>query len=751
MTENSEKKSLEKLLPGAKIPGQSPVIKRVRSRRFLSLRWKLLVPLMLFALPLAAFAAFGLSQRVLNGQREFQQTRLTADAQAAATASNTLSLTLRRESDRVALTQGIDGRLAADDVPMLHAILQPLAVSADLDYAFIGAQRGGRLVEVAGVQRRDDVYMETRGAALNDYPLIRPMLAGEVASASGMARAVNLGHIIYTATPIRRDGQVIGVAVVGKTLESFSASLLGGLSHMAVYDPAGTLLSTTARTPDAGLALSADTRAAALQTQAERDVQPTYPLRVVELAGQPTDAAYVPLVVEGRVAGILGLFQTNSRWLTIESNRQLISLAFGGLVVGALALTMAAMSLFLGRLGRLTETVQALATGDSGARTGMSATDEIGVLGKAIDQFASRSRLQQEMLETSLREQRRETAQLSAILTAIPDGVVVQDVQGRIVFMNVTARDLLGQNVPKELMPVIPDKDKLGAVLAPGIRAMGDAQQMVVDGKTLHLQAAAVLAAKGQRIGTVIVVRDHSQDVQREKKRAALIAQMEQKAATPPNEKLNKAVLSRTPEGALREFVEEVNRNAISLQRLIKEVKELSNADADTLRPGIRLVRADALLWNVAREWQPTASAAGININVLVLRHELFVQVDERRLRWAIGNLIDNAIKYTPPGTQNHITLMLRTDEAEKYACFSVQDSGVGISPEDLPKVFTRFYRGRPQTADGRQIEASGTGQGLYIARSVIEAHGGTIRLDSEPGQGTEVTFTLPLATNMGR
>src|SRR5262249_42760800 len=137
---------------------------------------------------------------------------------------------------------------------------------------------------------------------------------------------------------------------------------------------------------------------------------------------------------------------------------------------------------------------------------------------------------------------------------------------------------------------------------------------------------------------------------------------------------------------------------------------------------------------------------AGIELHVLILARGLYILGEEHRLRWAIGNLVDNAIKYTLKG--GHISLALRADENENYVRFLIKDSGVGISTEDLPNVFTRFYRGKPVTEEGDPLIVPGTGQGLFIAQRVIEAHGGKIHLKSEVGQGTEVLFRLPLTAS---
>src|SRR5690606_278453 len=107
------------------------------------------------------------------------------------------------------------------------------------------------------------------------------------------------------------------------------------------------------------------------------------------------------------------------------------------------------------------------------------------------------------------------------------------------------------------------------------------------------------------------------------------------------------------------------------------------------------------------------------------------------------GNIIDNAIKYTPPGGKIFLEIK---DEENGFARMRVRDTGVGIAADELPHVFTRFYRGTPTSVTGRALKVPGTGQGLTIARQIVEAAGGKMNLRSSPGVGTAVYFTLPLA-----
>jgi len=106
--------------------------------------------------------------------------------------------------------------------------------------------------------------------------------------------------------------------------------------------------------------------------------------------------------------------------------------------------------------------------------------------------------------------------------------------------------------------------------------------------------------------------------------------------------------------------------------------------------------------------------------------------------------VLDNAIKYSPPGTAVLIVARARLREPA-VAEIAIQDQGYGIAAGDLSQIFTRFYRGTPRDAQDIPVRRPGTGQGLYIAQRVIKAHGGAIAIASQPQRGTTVSMTLPL------
>jgi two-component system sensor histidine kinase ResE len=390
--------------------------------------------------------------------------------------------------------------------------------------------------------------------------------------------------------------------------------------------------------------------------------------------------------------------------------------------------------------------VEALASGQGHVRTGMRSNDEIGRLGAALDRYAEHVQERHDALRSSLRRQRRETEHLLAVLEALPDGIVVQDLDGRVISMNDRARELLGsqksfQSADLDTLTAAVT-DVLGPALAPGLYALGDPKCVELDGRMLSAQAAAVTAMGSQRVGTVIVLRDSTEEIRRERARDVLLDRIGKDVQTPIADLGRAAATERKP---MESFAREMSRHAVALQKLLVEMRELT-ADLDnpstTQNQGQRPLPLDTFVWAVANEWKQVAHAANLTLQVKIDKRGLYTLADERRLRWAVGNVVDNAIKYSPPGAI--ITLEV-TGEKDSKVYLRVIDTGVGIASSEVPHVFTRFYRGNPITESGRAIHAPGTGQGLSIARQIIEAHGGRIHLKSQQFSGTTVFIVLPL------
>jgi two-component system OmpR family sensor kinase len=196
----------------------------------------------------------------------------------------------------------------------------------------------------------------------------------------------------------------------------------------------------------------------------------------------------------------------------------------------------------------------------------------------------------------------------------------------------------------------------------------------------------------------------------------------------------------RTPEEyqqVLKSSLEEIER----ISRLVEGLLLLARADSGVLRMDHKPVAVDELVAEVAAQMQKMAAARGLSLHLGNLA-PVTISGDREQLQRLFINLIDNAIKYTPAGGRVSLSLSEEGDQA----LIAVTDTGIGLSADEQNQIFTRFYR----AAQARSQSGGGAGLGLCIAQSIAEAHGGTIKVLSHPGQGSTFTVVLPGIEGMG-
>jgi signal transduction histidine kinase len=196
----------------------------------------------------------------------------------------------------------------------------------------------------------------------------------------------------------------------------------------------------------------------------------------------------------------------------------------------------------------------------------------------------------------------------------------------------------------------------------------------------------------------------------------------------------------RMPEVALdperrHRYFETIDRETRRLERIVKDLLDLARYEHGAVVLQRRLFDIGRLFENVAGRHEHAAQAKGVVIDIDVQHSADQVSADPDRIEQAIENLVGNALRHTPSGG----TITLRATHADGMAILSVTDSGGGIAPEHLPRVFERFYK----VDAARAAESTGSGLGLSITKAIIERHGGTIRVTSQPGQ-TTFTVSLP-------
>jgi two-component system phosphate regulon sensor histidine kinase PhoR len=196
-----------------------------------------------------------------------------------------------------------------------------------------------------------------------------------------------------------------------------------------------------------------------------------------------------------------------------------------------------------------------------------------------------------------------------------------------------------------------------------------------------------------------------------------------------------------------QEFVEKIEIEVRHVNDLVSDLLELSRIESGQLPMMIEPIEAERLVREVMARMLPLAQRHRVMLRTNIQQGKTLVAADSKQITRVLVHLIHNAIKFTPSGGNITIGTASETDKAVQR--FFVQDTGVGIRPEELPRVFERFYktsRSRSKT-DFIGPGGGGTGLGLAIAQQVVEAHGGHITAESTPGQGSLFSFTLPVVS----
>ncbi len=186
-----------------------------------------------------------------------------------------------------------------------------------------------------------------------------------------------------------------------------------------------------------------------------------------------------------------------------------------------------------------------------------------------------------------------------------------------------------------------------------------------------------------------------------------------------------------------REFLSIMDEQSDHLARLVNDILDVSRMDAGRVTMRRETVGVDELVREAVAQFKSTAGEKAIAIETILPPHLPAVEGDRERLGQVLTNLVSNAIKFSP----EHSTITVRAEASEDELVIAVQDEGIGIPAEALPRVFDQFY----QVANSATRTQGGSGLGLYISKQIAQAHGGRIWAESELGKGSTFSFALPL------
>ena len=397
-------------------------------------------------------------------------------------------------------------------------------------------------------------------------------------------------------------------------------------------------------------------------------------------------------------------------------------------------------------INNVTDTVRKMSTGDFSEGVDVESDDEIG-------QLAEMFNLMREKLADTLSEITGERNKLSTILEYMADGLVAIDLDGGIIHVNPAARQLLGLD-PDEKLPERYDDlmghiaDNIGLERIKGNCEIHGAQDIFAYGNDIFaVHYDRFKDEDGEDIGIIILIQDITERQKLEDMQRDFVANVSHELKTPLT--TIKSYTETLMDGAVedpeiaRNFLGIVDNEADRMNRLVKDLLQLSRLDHRQERMNFLEGNIVDLVRQCMVKVDMTAQQKGHQLNALFDEHvNIRVLMDKDRMEQVLLNVLSNAIKYTPEGGRIDVDI----DSDGKNVQIIVSDNGIGISEEELPRIFERFYR----VDKARSRSMGGTGLGLAITKQIVEEHQGTITAESTPGKGTKFTITLKIQSHRG-
>jgi signal transduction histidine kinase len=469
-------------------------------------------------------------------------------------------------------------------------------------------------------------------------------------------------------------------------------------------------------------------------------------------------------VAQHRRPALVPDLSLDERWVTVpggslrkrEGSMVTVPLVAHGDVIGVLTLSHGEVGYFNeNHLRLLSASSGAIAIGISNARLFQMLNDEVN---RRAELIATQSQI---------------VSQTTAILQSLADGVIVCDLYGSVLSVNAAAAHILQRNVEelvvwnlhdllKRYLGQRADEIPLDGLLARPLDGKGNVRMLEttarVSARVVNMTMVPVLKEDSEMLGALLVLRDITREVEADRMKIEFIGTMSHELRTPMTAiKGFTQLLLMGSVGPLnetqREFVGTIFNNTERMIALINDVLDITKIESGSIDLEWRSLYLAEVLSGVVADVQNLVTARGHQLALSIAQGLPQVRADAYRLHQILFNILSNAVKYTPRNgqiwveakeytperTPEHIRHSLPGDR--RYIHLAVRDTGVGVSPGEIERIFDRFYR----TENPLKVEAGGTGLGLSLVKPLVELLGGRIWAESELGVGS--TFHLLLAT----
>ncbi len=439
---------------------------------------------------------------------------------------------------------------------------------------------------------------------------------------------------------------------------------------------------------------------------------------------------------------VLGAIYIGADISAVQSNMKNIRDILTNATIWALCVT-ALLGNFLaktitGPIKEVTSKAERLAKGDFGQIIAVKSQDEVGQLTEMFNYLTVR-------LKSTLDEMHSEKNKVETILTHMTDGIIAVSKHGHVIHANPAAYKIF--NV-READLYEKDFDEIAESLNLGITIedlFNDSDRnfniLSINHLIIKLNVVLFKNEKNETAGAILVLQDVTEQERLDKMRKEFVANVSHELRTPLT--TIKSYAETLLDGALDSrdiavnFLNVINSESERMTRLVKDLLQLSKLDYDKVEWNMKEIKLPEIIKECVFKMEIAAKQKEQSLTYRLDEEGLKMVGDKDRVEQVIINILSNAIKYTPEGGSISVAAGRTEDDRIELR---IADTGMGIPKEDLPRLFERFYR----VDKARSRMMGGTGLGLSIAKNIVEAHNGSIRIESEYGKGTDVIINFP-------
>ena len=396
---------------------------------------------------------------------------------------------------------------------------------------------------------------------------------------------------------------------------------------------------------------------------------------------------------------------------------------------------------------KMSSQVKKMALGNYGTVGGIDTDDEIGDLAKVFNQISKRIEEEQAVTETERRK-------LATIIESMMDGIITTDNNGRIILINTSAEDMLGGRndeifIGKDVLKIlnITEYESIEEILEAEdsllVNASKSDEELLLRAEISKIEKEDkedLTQMSTELEGYIIVLYDVTDQERQEKERREFVSTVSHELRTPLT--TMNSYIEALEEGVLEDkelapqFIDTIHKETTRMIRMVNELMQLGKMDIKEEHYEKEFIDINKMLEQITDRFALTHPEK--NFIKHIPKSPIFVEGDQDKLTQVFDNIVNNAIKYSPNG--KNITVRVRQNYHHNRVSISIKDEGVGIPLVHIDKIFNRFYR----VDKSRQRSMGGTGLGLALAKTIVDAHKGRIWAQSREGYGSIIFVTLP-------